>query len=243
MPAGCKHSRASAFSSRFAPRMLPPCLLALRARGIATADIGEFTADQRVVIGDGQANETIWDFARYAAYGLASARRLGVKPQRHASQSLHIPRTLAAAWCMRLSLAMPSAVLVSMRRFFAPDAAGMGFFRATKVRDGVRGGIAGRSRRALRWSRPAWPIMCATSSCAEHRRFDVWHAQDGISGNALATLKERGLISGFARTVHHVDTFADERVSRVATARDQSGRSSVRRRPAVARLAYSRTRS
>ena len=48
--------------------------------------------------------------------------------------------------------------------------------------------------------------------CAKHRRFDVWHAQDGISGNALATLKERGLISGFARTVHHVDTFADERV-------------------------------
>ena len=47
----------------------------------------------------------------------------------------------------------------------------------------------------------------------ENRRFDVWHAQDGISGNALATLKERGLISGFARTVHHVDAFDDERLS------------------------------
>ena len=52
---------------------------------------------------------------------------------------------------------------------------------------------------------------------AENRRFDVWHAQDAISGNALATLKERGLISGFARTVHHVDTFEDERLSALQT--------------------------
>jgi glycosyltransferase-like protein len=44
---------------------------------------------------------------------------------------------------------------------------------------------------------------------AQNRSFDIWHAQDGISGNALATLKERGLIPGFARTVHHVDTFED----------------------------------
>jgi glycosyltransferase-like protein len=51
----------------------------------------------------------------------------------------------------------------------------------------------------------------------EHRRFDVWHAQDSISGNALATLKGRGLISGFARTVHHVDTFDDERLYALQT--------------------------
>ncbi|MCS0496860.1 MSMEG_0565 family glycosyltransferase [Ancylobacter sp. MQZ15Z-1] len=42
---------------------------------------------------------------------------------------------------------------------------------------------------------------------AAHREFDVFHAQDGISGNALATLKERGLIGRFARTVHHIDRF------------------------------------
>lgn len=41
------------------------------------------------------------------------------------------------------------------------------------------------------------------------RRFDVFHAQDGISGNALATLQERRLIGGFARTVHHLDDFAE----------------------------------
>lgn len=38
--------------------------------------------------------------------------------------------------------------------------------------------------------------------------FDVYHAHDGISGNALATLAERGAIADFVRTVHHVDDFA-----------------------------------
>jgi glycosyltransferase-like protein len=42
---------------------------------------------------------------------------------------------------------------------------------------------------------------------AGNRRFDVFHAQDSISGNALAQLKAGGLISGFARTVHHLDIF------------------------------------
>lgn len=45
------------------------------------------------------------------------------------------------------------------------------------------------------------------------RRFDFFHAQDGISGNALADLREAGLIPGFARTVHHLDDFADERLA------------------------------
>jgi glycosyltransferase-like protein len=44
------------------------------------------------------------------------------------------------------------------------------------------------------------------------RDFDLFHAQDGISGNALVTLKERGLIEGFARTVHHIDRFDDPRL-------------------------------
>jgi glycosyltransferase-like protein len=39
--------------------------------------------------------------------------------------------------------------------------------------------------------------------------FDVYHAQDGISGNALATLAARGAIEGYARTIHHIDDFAD----------------------------------
>jgi glycosyltransferase-like protein len=43
--------------------------------------------------------------------------------------------------------------------------------------------------------------------------FDVLHAQDSISGNALATLAEEGLIGGFVRTVHHLDQFEDARLA------------------------------
>lgn len=43
--------------------------------------------------------------------------------------------------------------------------------------------------------------------------FDVFHAGDGIGGNALARLAARGLIPGFARTVHHVDDFTDPRLA------------------------------
>jgi glycosyltransferase-like protein len=38
-------------------------------------------------------------------------------------------------------------------------------------------------------------------------RFDIYHAHDGISGNTLATLVERGWIPSFVRTVHHLDEF------------------------------------
>ncbi|GBQ09257.1 glycosyl transferase [Komagataeibacter rhaeticus] len=39
------------------------------------------------------------------------------------------------------------------------------------------------------------------------QHFDVLHAQDPISANALADLVEEGRIPGFARTVHHLDHF------------------------------------
>jgi glycosyltransferase-like protein len=42
--------------------------------------------------------------------------------------------------------------------------------------------------------------------------FDLWHAHDGIGGNALANLVDAGLVGGFVRTVHHLDTFDDARV-------------------------------
>lgn len=44
------------------------------------------------------------------------------------------------------------------------------------------------------------------------RSFDVLHAQDSISGNALAELRAQGLIRGFTRTVHHLDHFDDPRL-------------------------------
>lgn len=90
----------------------------------------------------------------------------------------------------------------------APDPRGTGFFRpslcatvsvpASPVGADVTGMVRIRAADYVRYfEAPA------------RRRFDVFHAQDGISGNALATLKEVGLIAGFARTVHHVDAFRD----------------------------------
>ena len=46
----------------------------------------------------------------------------------------------------------------------------------------------------------------------QRRHFDVLHAQDPIGANALATLQQRGLIDGFVRTVHHLDSFSDPRL-------------------------------
>jgi glycosyltransferase-like protein len=95
---------------------------------------------------------------------------------------------------------------------FAPDTTGAGFFRGTLCRTScIPAAAVGRDLRTLVETRVAEYVRYFEP--AENRRFDVWHAQDGISGNALATLKERDLISSFARTVHHVDAFADERVS------------------------------
>lgn len=37
--------------------------------------------------------------------------------------------------------------------------------------------------------------------------FDIYHAQDCVSANALWRLREDGVITGFVRTVHHVDDF------------------------------------
>jgi glycosyltransferase-like protein len=41
----------------------------------------------------------------------------------------------------------------------------------------------------------------------------VLHAQDSISGNALAELRAEGTIRGFVRTVHHLDAFRDPRLA------------------------------
>ncbi|MGF6772706.1 glycosyltransferase-like protein [Paraburkholderia sp. GAS199] len=43
--------------------------------------------------------------------------------------------------------------------------------------------------------------------------YDVLHAQDSISGNALAQMKAEGAIAGFVRTVHHLDRFDDPRLA------------------------------
>jgi glycosyltransferase-like protein len=96
----------------------------------------------------------------------------------------------------------------------APDARGTGFFRRTCC-DTVAIPVA-----------PVEPDMTAMVeqriddyvsyfAKARMRDFDLFHAHDGISGNALATLKEKGRIDGFARTVHHIDQFIDPRLLRL----------------------------
>jgi glycosyltransferase-like protein len=94
----------------------------------------------------------------------------------------------------------------------APDVSGAGFFRQTRCATvSVAASPVGRNVTAMVETRVADYVRYFET--AGRRGFDVWHAQDGISGNALATLKQRALIAGFARTVHHVDTFADQGLS------------------------------
>ncbi|MBI3528860.1 MAG: MSMEG_0565 family glycosyltransferase [Betaproteobacteria bacterium] len=93
----------------------------------------------------------------------------------------------------------------------APDASGRGFFRHTRC-DAV--------------SIPARPVSGGLAEFVGQRiddyvdhftragtdQWDILHAQDAISANALVTLRERGLVDNFLRTVHHLDTFADPRI-------------------------------
>jgi len=94
----------------------------------------------------------------------------------------------------------------------APDVSGEGFFRETICRTvRVLASPAGHDTRRMVEIRVADYLrhFAAVGTAG----FDVWHAQDGISGNALAALKRDGRIPGFARTVHHVDSFADPALS------------------------------
>jgi glycosyltransferase-like protein len=94
----------------------------------------------------------------------------------------------------------------------APDATGKGFFRDTLCHTvSVTASPAGRDVATMVETRIADYLHHFEKP--DNRRFDIWHAQDGISANALATLKEQRLIGGFARTVHHVDTFEDAKLA------------------------------
>ena len=58
------------------PANVPAVLARFRDRDIAAADIGMVTAGRRVMIADGGAAETIWDFAREPLIGCAPAAAL-----------------------------------------------------------------------------------------------------------------------------------------------------------------------
>lgn len=93
----------------------------------------------------------------------------------------------------------------------APDAKGAGFFRRPACGAiAFEVGAAHGDMTSMVEQRIADYIGYFETPA--HRDFDVFHAHDGISGNVLATLKQRGLIPGFARTVHHIDSFDDRRL-------------------------------
>ena len=94
----------------------------------------------------------------------------------------------------------------------APDPAGRGFFRkaacptVSVAAEPFHGATVDLVRNRINdyLRHFATPLAC---------NFDVFHAHDGIGGNALATLRRRRLIPGFVRTVHHVDRFSDPQLA------------------------------
>jgi len=94
----------------------------------------------------------------------------------------------------------------------APDARGSGFFRPTLCGSAlIAASPVGADVATMVEARVAEYV--SHFETAANRRFNVFHAQDGISSNALATLKRWGLIDRFVRTVHHIDDFEDPRVA------------------------------
>jgi glycosyltransferase-like protein len=93
----------------------------------------------------------------------------------------------------------------------APDAGGKGFFRAP-ISPAVAVMASPVGKDVAEMVRVRIADYLRHFEVDENRKFDVFHAQDAISGNALATLKQRGVIRRFARTVHHIDHFGDPRL-------------------------------
>lgn len=90
----------------------------------------------------------------------------------------------------------------------APDPSGRGFFReaACPTVSVAARPVAGPTAELVHTRIDDYLRHFGSPAACD---FDVFHAHDGIGGNALATLKHRRLIPGFVRTVHHVDHFAD----------------------------------
>jgi glycosyltransferase-like protein len=93
-----------------------------------------------------------------------------------------------------------------------PDPDGSGLFRPTRCRivkvpaRPVAGGL-----RELVQTRIEDYVAYFSRDDAE--RYDIYHAHDGIGGNALATLVSGGAIPRYVQTVHHLDDYADEQIN------------------------------
>ncbi|GBR01762.1 MSMEG_0565 family glycosyltransferase [Acetobacter oeni] len=90
----------------------------------------------------------------------------------------------------------------------APDVTGDGFFRTPRCTTLC---IPARAEKDL----PAL-VELRVAEIRESLRnadYDVLHAQDPISANALADLVQEGRLRGFARTVHHLERFSHSGVA------------------------------
>lgn len=96
---------------------------------------------------------------------------------------------------------------------FAPDFSGDGFRRPVRCRTHT---FPGRKSDGDLFQFVQRCIADYVDCLEQHDdSFDIFHAHDGISGNAVATLAKRGRIEGFIRTIHHLDEFADPRLGRL----------------------------
>ncbi len=94
----------------------------------------------------------------------------------------------------------------------APDPAGRGFYREARCGTVAVPACRVESRSTADMVEQRIGEYWDWFRVPSNRAFDVFHAHDGIGGNALADLTDAGLIRGFLRTVHHLDRFADQRV-------------------------------
>lgn len=94
----------------------------------------------------------------------------------------------------------------------APDPSGRGFFRdaACPTVSVAARPVAGDTVELVRTRINDYLTHFGSPAACD---FDVFHAHDGIGGNALATLKHRRLIPRFVRTVHHLDAFAEPQLA------------------------------
>ncbi len=95
---------------------------------------------------------------------------------------------------------------------FALDKDGKGFYRAVKFKtfavpaSPCEEGID----RLIKQRIGEFVAFFETFLDAEGAHYDVYHAQDCLSANALAELKARGKIACFVRTVHHVEAYKSQ---------------------------------
>jgi len=104
----------------------------------------------------------------------------------------------------------------------APGPAGARFFRETRyatrlipeqpTTGGLRELVQSRIGRFVDWF-----------AIPGNADFDIFHAHDGIGANALLDLRQRGLIPGYLRTVHHLDTSYGDAVVDALEARSIHG--------------------